>query len=46
LTAYGFSIQSNFQDVSALQKEKAAFWGGFKAELSTANFGFLWLKNR
>ncbi|WP_168123296.1 GyrI-like domain-containing protein [Paenibacillus sp. HB172176] len=32
LTAYGFSIQSNFQDMGALQKEKAEFWGGLKAD--------------
>lgn len=32
LTAYGFSIRSNFQDVTALQKEKAEFWGGLKAD--------------
>lgn len=32
LTAYGFSIQSNFQDMSALQKEKAEFWGRLKAD--------------
>jgi hypothetical protein len=25
LTAYGFSIQSNFQDMTALQQEKAEF---------------------
>ncbi|MEC0240674.1 GyrI-like domain-containing protein [Paenibacillus dokdonensis] len=32
LTAYGFSIQSNFQDIPALQKEKAEFWGRLKAD--------------
>ncbi|EFM11047.1 conserved hypothetical protein [Paenibacillus curdlanolyticus YK9] len=32
LTGYGFSIQSNFQDMAALQKEKAEFWGGLKAD--------------
>lgn len=32
LTAYGFSIRSNFQDAPALQKEKAEFWGGLKAD--------------
>lgn len=32
LTAYGFSIQSNFQDAPAFQKEKAEFWGGLKAD--------------
>lgn len=32
LTAYGFSIQSNFQDVPALQKEKAEFWRGLKVD--------------
>ena len=32
LTAYGFSIRSNFQDMTALQKEKAEFWGRLKAD--------------
>lgn len=32
LTAYGFSIQSNFRDAAALQKEKAEFWGKLKAD--------------
>lgn len=32
LTAYGFSIQSNFQDMAALQKEKAAFWEKLKTD--------------
>jgi predicted transcriptional regulator YdeE len=32
LTAYGFSIRSNFQDISSLQKEKAEFWGNLKAD--------------
>ncbi|MFD2368862.1 GyrI-like domain-containing protein [Brevibacillus sp. GCM10020057] len=32
LTAYGFPIQSNFQDMSALQKEKAEFWCRLKAD--------------
>ncbi|CAM3592944.1 GyrI-like domain-containing protein [Paenibacillus lupini] len=32
LTAYGFSIQSNFQDMTALQKEKSEFWGRLKAD--------------
>ncbi|WP_309123409.1 GyrI-like domain-containing protein [Paenibacillus sp.] len=32
LTAYGFSIRSNFQDMTALQKEKAEFWGKLKAD--------------
>jgi len=32
LTAYGFSIQSSFQDMPALQKEKAEFWGRLKAD--------------
>ncbi|MDG0795125.1 GyrI-like domain-containing protein [Cohnella ginsengisoli] len=32
LTAYGFSMQSHFQDAPAMQKEKAAFWGGLKAD--------------
>lgn len=32
LTAYGFSIRSNFHDITALQKEKAEFWGKLKAD--------------
>lgn len=32
LTAYGVSLQSNFQDMTALQKEKAEFWGKLKAD--------------
>ncbi len=32
LTAYGFSIRSNFQDMAAMQKEKAEFWGKLKAD--------------
>lgn len=32
LTAYGISLRSNFQDMSAMQKEKAEFWGGLKAD--------------
>jgi predicted transcriptional regulator YdeE len=32
LTAYGFPIRSNFQDMSALLKEKAEFWGRLKAD--------------
>ena len=32
LTAYGFSIKSNFQGMQALQKEKAEFWGVLKAD--------------
>ena len=32
LTAYGFSIRSDFQDISSLQKEKAEFWGRLKAD--------------
>src|SRR5690606_22360407 len=32
LTAYGFSIRSDFQDLSALRQEKAAFWGQLKAD--------------
>jgi Bacterial transcription activator, effector binding domain. len=32
LTAYGFSIRSNFQNMSEVQKEKAEFWGRLKAD--------------
>ncbi len=32
LTAYGVSLQSNFQDMTAMQKEKAEFWGKLKAD--------------
>jgi predicted transcriptional regulator YdeE len=32
LTAYGYTIQSNFQDMQAMQKEKAAFWDSLKAD--------------
>lgn len=32
LTAYGFSMKSSFQDTSAMQKEKAEFWSGLKAD--------------
>jgi len=32
LTAYGFSIRSNFQDMQAVQKEKLEFWGKLKAD--------------
>lgn len=32
LTAYGFSIRSSFQDMTALQKEKAEFWDKLKAD--------------
>ncbi len=32
LTGYGFTIQSDFQDFMALQKEKAEFWKGLKTD--------------
>ncbi len=32
LTAYGFSIRANFQDMPALQQEKAEFWIGLKTD--------------
>lgn len=32
LTAYGFTIRSDFKDMSALQQEKAEFWNTLRAD--------------